>query len=238
MLGSGNWRCQREFWCWEVGCYTSTSAILKDTSRFSPQPEQPGLSPGVVPMELLKRSYMERYIQRCTKPGLGYCTERWCARVGSILIWAGRDLWRSCFKSQLNAGSASILYSAIVLDVLAQPNQSRQQRGISCHLLGIWTQQDELKSVLIATAKSKETCVCSIVTMVSCCGKVCSHKFLVNWDNAWSTEQRRWNKSRNPQISADFEMAELAGISWLSAVAELWLFHCQQKWPNAEVGRS
>lgn len=157
MLGSGNWRCQREFWCWEVGCYTSTLAILKDTSRLSPQPEQPGLSPGVVPMELLKRSYMERYVQRCTKPGLGYCTERWCARVGSMLIWAGRDLWRSCFKSQLNAGSASILYSAIVLDVLAQPDQSRQQGGISCHLLGIWTQQDELKSVLIATAKSKET---------------------------------------------------------------------------------
>lgn len=33
-------------------------------------------------------------------------------------------------------------------------------------------------------------------------------------------------------------MAELAGILWLSAVAEFCLFYCQQKWPNAEVGRS
>lgn len=113
MLESWNRRCQREFWCWEVGCYSSSLAILKDTSCLSPPPKQPVLSPGVVPMELLKGSYIE--IQRHTKPGLVYCTGRWCACVGSILIWTGRDLWRSRFKSQFNSVSASILYSAIVL---------------------------------------------------------------------------------------------------------------------------
>lgn len=83
-------------------------------------------------------------------------------------------------KSQFNSGSASIFYSTIVLDVLAPPDQSRQQGVINCHVLHVWSKQEELRSVFIATAKSKETGGCSIVTIVSCCGKVYSHKFLVN----------------------------------------------------------
>lgn len=92
---------------------------------------------------------------------------------------------------------------------------------ISCHILGAWSKQKELRSVLIATAKSKETGVRSIDHHVLLwqgllsqipgeLGKCIKHR---------AEEMEKVQKSRF--LLTDFEMAELAGILWLSAVAEL-----------------
>lgn len=85
-----------------------------------------------------------------------------------------------------------MLDPATVLNVLAQPDQTKHRGGVGCHLLGFWSKQEELRSVLIATAKSKGTGVCSIATIVSYFGKDCSQKrHPVNWENEQSTVWRR-----------------------------------------------
>jgi len=70
-----------------------------------------------------------------------------------------------------------MLDPATVLDVLTQPDPTRHQGGVSCHLLGCWSKQEELRSVLTGPTKSKGTGVCSIVTIMSCFGKDCSRKW-------------------------------------------------------------